>query len=352
MLADAECDLRIRTAADVELERLLENFFVAVRRRIKQAYRFPSFDLLAANHRVFGRGPRELNNRRRPAHDLFHRRVDQPGIALELLPLGRMLDESQQAAGGRVARGLVAGHHQQEIVRQHLELRYRLAIDLAVGDDAGDVVGRVLHPFHHHVGEILEQPQPRTIHRLLRARPGLELGVAAANRLVGPSEELFPILVRNAQQLGDHGERILRRYLGVEVALVAPGHVVEHLARNPLDLRLQRLHLARRKTAAQDRAIVAVFRRIHVEQMAERRRRTALEPVLVDKHQQAGTVEEQPRLLGNLNDVGVLGDRPKWVGLWVLVPENRFVLAQIRPLAMRIAVFLVMVGSNDVQRFQ
>ena len=95
-----------------------------------------------------------------------------------------------------------------------------------------------------------------------------------------------------------------------------------------------------------------MIRWIHVEQVAEGRRRTPLQPHLVDKHQQAGTVEEQPRLLGNLNDVGVLGDRPKWIGLWVLAPEDRLVLAQIRPLAMRITVFRVMVGSNDVQRFQ
>src|SRR5208282_742897 len=196
------------------------------------------------------------------------------------------------------------------------------------------------------------QAQPRTIHRLLRGRSSLELGVAAADRLVGPSEELLPILMRNAEQLGDDGEWNLRRYVGDKVALVAPRHIVEHLARNVLDLRLQRTHPARREMAADDRAIFAMIRWIHVEQVAKRRRRTLLQPGLVDKHQQARAVEEQSRLLGNLYDVGVFGDRPEWIGLWKLAPENRFVLAQIRPLAMRIAVFLVMVGSNDVQRFQ
>src|ERR1035437_5084998 len=93
MLPEAECNMRIRIAADVELERLRENFFIAVRRRIKQAHRFAGFDLLAANHGIFARGPRELNNRCRPAQDLFDGRVDQPRIALELLPLVRMLDE-------------------------------------------------------------------------------------------------------------------------------------------------------------------------------------------------------------------------------------------------------------------
>src|SRR5208282_4802445 len=189
-------------------------------------------------------------------------------------------------------------------------------------------------------------------HRLLRGRSSLELGVAAADRLVGPSEELLPIFMRNAEQLGDDGEWNLRRYVGDKVALVAPGHFVEHLSRDALDFRLQRTHGARREMAADDRAIVAVFRWIHVEQVAERRRRTLLEPFLIDKHQQAGTVEEQSRLLGDLDDIGVFGDRPKWVGLWILAPEDRFVLAQIRPLAMRIAVLRVMVGANDVQRFQ
>src|SRR5271169_3916541 len=102
MLTDAERDMRIRIAADVELERILENFLVAIGRRIEQAYRFAGFDLLAANLGIFGSGARELNHRRRPSHDLFDRRVDQLRIALELLPFGRIVDESLQAAGGRV----------------------------------------------------------------------------------------------------------------------------------------------------------------------------------------------------------------------------------------------------------
>src|SRR5580704_17691603 len=117
MLADAEGDLRIRIAADVELERILEDVFVAIRRRVEQAYRFAGFDLLPADLDIFSGGARKLDDRRRPSHDLLDRRVDQLGIALELLPFSRIVDESLQAAGGRVARRLVAGHDQQEIVR-------------------------------------------------------------------------------------------------------------------------------------------------------------------------------------------------------------------------------------------
>ena len=38
MLADPECEMRIRVTTNVELERLIEDFFVAVRRRIEQAH--------------------------------------------------------------------------------------------------------------------------------------------------------------------------------------------------------------------------------------------------------------------------------------------------------------------------
>ena len=98
--------------------------------------------------------------------------------------------------------------------------------------------------------------------------------------------------MRNPEQLRDNGERNLRRYVGDEIANVAAGHVVEHLARDVLDFRPERTHAARREIAADDHPIFAVVGRIHVEQMAERRRRTVLEPLLVDEYQQARTVEE------------------------------------------------------------
>src|SRR5581483_11552135 len=99
--------MRIRIAADIELERLVEYVFVAVGRRIEQADRLPGANLLAAHDSILSRGARELDDRRGPARDLFHSRLHHPRISLEPLELVRILDHREQTAGGRMAGGLI-----------------------------------------------------------------------------------------------------------------------------------------------------------------------------------------------------------------------------------------------------
>src|SRR5208282_1193567 len=111
-------------------------------------------------------------------------------------------------------------------------------------------------------------------------------------------------------------------------------------------------HAPRREAPAYDRAIFAMNRRVHVEEMAEWRRRARFHAGIVHKHQQPRSIEKQARLLGYLNDVGVLRDRPEGVGIQMLAPENRLVLAQPGPLRVRIAVLRVMVGTDDVDRVE
>src|SRR5579864_996424 len=103
MLADPERDVRVRIAADVELERALEDFFVAISRGIEQAHRLTGANLLPANLGVRACGPRELDDRGRPADDLLDRGIDQRRIAPELLPFVGILDKSLQPASSRVA---------------------------------------------------------------------------------------------------------------------------------------------------------------------------------------------------------------------------------------------------------
>src|SRR5260370_13056887 len=149
----------------------------------------------------------------------------------------------------------------------------------------------MLHPRHHHVGEILEQPEPRTIHRFLRAGALLEFGIGAADRFVGPLEELLPVLMRNAEQLRDNRERNLRRYLGDEIAFAASGHVVEHFAGDVFDFGLQRAHSARSELATDDHAILTVIGRVHIEQMTEWRGRVFVPSRFVYRYSEAPAVE-------------------------------------------------------------
>ena len=58
-------------------------------------------------------------------------------------PLGRMLDQRQQSAADRVARGLVAGGDEDQEVGEQLELGQRAAADAGVREQAHPVVARL-----------------------------------------------------------------------------------------------------------------------------------------------------------------------------------------------------------------
>ena len=65
------------------------------------------------------------------------------GSVAQLLPLGRVLAEREQAAADRVARRLVAGLDEQLAVREQLLVGERRAVDRAVDQLAHEVVLRV-----------------------------------------------------------------------------------------------------------------------------------------------------------------------------------------------------------------
>src|SRR5580700_5966802 len=99
--------MRIRIAADVELERLREYVLVAAGRRIEQTNRLAGANLLSAHDCVADGGARELDYRRSPAHDFLDRGFNQRRIGFEPPKLFWIFDEREQAAAGRIARGLI-----------------------------------------------------------------------------------------------------------------------------------------------------------------------------------------------------------------------------------------------------
>ena len=105
---------------------------------------------------------------------------------------------------------------------------------------------------------------------------------------------------------------------------------------------------ARREPAAGHAAVAGVVGRVHVEQVARRALRRRRQ--VVGEHGEARRVQEELRLLADLDDVGVLGDRPERIDVRPLVPEHRVVPAQPRPLGVRVAVALVVLGGGDVER--
>lgn len=101
---------------------------------------------------------------------------------------------------------------------------------------------------------------------------------------------------------------------------------------------------------AHDRAVFAMLRRIHREQMTERRFFFLRVPaLLISQDHQPRPVGEQFGLLRYLYDVGMLRDRPEGFGIRSAVPVDRLVVAEVGPFAMRITVVLVVLWANDVE---
>src|SRR5271167_2328757 len=101
MLSDAEREMRIRIAADVEFERLVEYVLITAGRRIEQADRFTGANLLSAHDGVAGGRARELDHRGGPAHDFLDRGFYHRRIGLEPAKLFGIFDKREQAAAGR-----------------------------------------------------------------------------------------------------------------------------------------------------------------------------------------------------------------------------------------------------------
>ena len=78
---------------------------------------------------VLGRGPAELDHRARPAQDLFDGALDPTRVVAKRRPRVGVLDQREEAAGRGVAGGLVSGDHEQEEVREQLEVRDRRTVE-------------------------------------------------------------------------------------------------------------------------------------------------------------------------------------------------------------------------------
>ena len=126
VLAEAEREVRVRTAIDAERERIVEHLLVAVRRREVERDLLAGADRRAPHLAVLGGGAGEVADRADPAQDLLDRVGQQLGTVAQLLPLVAVLGEREQPAADRVARGLVARLDEELAVRDELLLGERL----------------------------------------------------------------------------------------------------------------------------------------------------------------------------------------------------------------------------------
>src|SRR5262245_63241426 len=270
VLAHAEAEVPVRIAVDAELERRVEDLLVAVRRRVEERERLALADALAAELVVLGGGAREVDDRGHPANDLLDGRGEEVRAALQAAQLARVLDEGEHPAGGGVARGLVAGDHDDEAPGQHVHLRQGLAVDAGLYDERDEVVAGVAPLLLDELREVEEELGHRLARRVLARLPlALVLGIGGPDRAVGPVEEQVPVRLRQAEEPGDHGDRERRSHLLHEIALARVALLdqgVHDLPRDLLDVAVQPLESARGEALAHQLAVDPVLRRIHLDQ--------------------------------------------------------------------------------------
>src|SRR5262249_9360731 len=129
VVADAEREMRIRSAIDTERERIRENLLVAVRRCPEQRHLLARADLSPTYLAVLGRGAREMRDRPDPAPDSLRGVGRLPRLRAQLLPLAAVLAEGESPSTDRVPCRLVSRLHHELAVGQDLLLTEGRPVD-------------------------------------------------------------------------------------------------------------------------------------------------------------------------------------------------------------------------------
>lgn len=122
MLSNSEPDMAIRLAVDLEVPRIFEDFFVAIRRGVVERDGLAFEDRLIPKLIVLGRRSSKMNDRRRPPSDFFDRILQHPHVRLKPAQFALMLDEGEHAAGRAVSRRFIAGDYDDEAPGEHFHV--------------------------------------------------------------------------------------------------------------------------------------------------------------------------------------------------------------------------------------
>ena len=342
--ARPEGHVRVRRAADVEPVGLLEHRLVAVAGDEPGRDLVAGLDLGLGQLGVDGRRAAEVVHGRRPAQHLLGGGLAERRIVAQPLELVRELEQAEQPVRDRVARRLVARRGEQHEVDVELALAQRLEREL--GDD---VVLRLLAPLGGQPpaeGEHVERRRARERQVAVRVVVGdLVLGVLVAEQPVADLDDLAALLLRDAEDLGEHLHRDLRRDLVHEVELALRQRQVEHLARDLADLLLPHADGARREAPRDQPAQLVVARRVHVD---HRLARLDLALVEVLERRAADLRREEVDVAVDEADVLVAGDRPEARAVRLGVPVHGVLAAELGERLVRDAVDeRVVVGEVD-----
>ena len=223
VLADPERDVTVGRAVDAKRERLVEDLFVAIRRRIEQAQVLAGADLRVRAPRCresacgrtgspawsSARSPRPRSRRVRGSPSACATRPGSRSARARRRSSRCAWSRCRRPRAGRstrAARGWARGAPRE----------------LRVGDHADDVVQRLAAALGRHLAEVPEELEPRALGGLHRPLPfALVFGIGGAGDLVGPLEHRRPHAARHAEQFRQHVQRQRSRELLDQIASTA-----------------------------------------------------------------------------------------------------------------------------------
>ena len=98
----------------------------------------------------------------------------------------------------------MSGGGDDDVVAELLEGRHRLAADLAVGDQAGEVVGGLGHPILGQLGEVAEELHDHRPHLLGCTGPPLQVGIGRPEQLLGQRQHAAVVGLGQTEDRQDH----------------------------------------------------------------------------------------------------------------------------------------------------
>ena len=236
-------------------------------------------DVDVAHADVAGGGPAEEPHGRGEPEQLLGGRRDQLAVGAQALVLLGMLGERERAEADRLPRRLVPGHDQQRERVVEVLIGHRLALDLAVRDQAEHVVAGAGAPVGVELAADRAQlVGPRGAERLVAVLVALAgervladvLGVGVDQQPVAEVDQVGQDLLGQTEDVREHADRDRRRELVHEVELALRQDLVEPVA----DQLAQPLLVARDRARGELRrdqpAVAAVLGRVELEEVPAR----------------------------------------------------------------------------------
>ena len=171
-----------------------------------------------------------------------------------------------------IARGLVAGHHQENEERAEFLVGQPLPVDFSIHQRAGEVVRRILPAGGTEIGHQFVQiatSGEEGIDHVVGISLRHVLLVGGAENNVGAREHRVVFGLRNAHHVADNFQREAGRHVGHKVSAALGDHFVDDFAGGDDHLILDRFEHPRREGRRHDLAQAGMAGIVHIDHRAK-----------------------------------------------------------------------------------